>query len=173
MDADLSTHLEALPKLIEPLISGQYDLATGSRLLEPKLTTRCLQREFTSRCYNLLIKLMFRTTFSDAQCGFKAITRSAAQALLPQVQDTGWFFDTELLLLAEKHGYRIFDLPVRWTERRTSHVHIFRTALEDIKGLLRLRRSLRANSGFLEANGPFFLSKSKIKNQKSKIKNPT
>jgi glycosyltransferase involved in cell wall biosynthesis len=126
-------------------LSG-YDLAIGSRLLRNELTTRSLKREFISRCYNRLIRLMFpNITFSDAQCGFKAITREAAQALLPQVEDTNWFFDTELLILAENHGYRIFDLPVRWIERRQTSVKILRTALDDLKGLVRLKRRMAAS----------------------------
>jgi len=149
MDADLSTDLKAFPTLIQSLANGGFGLATGSRLLEPSLTTRSFKREFASRCYNKLVKALLRTHFSDAQCGFKAITRRAAEHLLPLVEDNGWFFDTELLVLAEKHGYHIFDLPVRWVENGDSHVHIFRTAMGDIKGLLRLRRKLR-----LEANHP-------------------
>jgi glycosyltransferase involved in cell wall biosynthesis len=140
MDADLSSDLNAFPFLIQPLISGEYDIATGSRLLKRDLTTRCLKREAISRSYNFLIKAAFRTSFSDAQCGFKALTRKTAQALLPQIQDAGWFFDTELLILGEKEGYRIFDLPIRWVERAESRVRILKTALDDLKGLLRLRR---------------------------------
>jgi hypothetical protein len=87
--------------------------------------------------------MVFRTRFSDAQCGFKAITREAAARLLPAVEDTGWFFDTELLVLAEKCGYRIFDLPVRWTEDPDSRVKILRTAWGDLRGILRLYRKLR------------------------------
>jgi hypothetical protein len=117
-------------------------LAKGSRLLKGSCTTRCFEREVISRVYNLLVKFMFRTRFSDAQCGFKAITRRAANELLPLVEDDGWFFDTELLVLAEKLGYRIFDLPVRWVEDPDSRVKICRTALQDIRGLLRLRRKL-------------------------------
>jgi hypothetical protein len=101
MDADLSSDLKAFPELVAKLSSGACDLATGSRLLRPELTTRSFKRELISRCYNRLIRLMFpNITFSDAQCGFKAITREAAQALLPQVEDTNWFFDTELLILS-------------------------------------------------------------------------
>ena len=146
MDADLSTDLGALPALLASVANGGHDVATGSRLLVPALTTRCFKREFISRGYNYLVKALLWTHFSDAQCGFKAISRRAAQHLLPMVEDTGWFFDTELLARAEKCGYRIHDLPVRWIENRDSHVRIFRTALEDVKGLLRLRRSLRRNS---------------------------
>jgi glycosyltransferase involved in cell wall biosynthesis len=144
MDVDLSTDLSAFPPLVEALISGGFDVATGSRLLKPSLTTRRLKRELISRSYNRLIKLLFRTRFSDGQCGFKAITRQAAKELLPLVEDTGWFFDTELLVLAEKLGYRIFDLPVRWVDDSDSRVKILRTAWEDAKGLMRVRRDLAA-----------------------------
>ena len=142
MDADLSNDLAAFPALIQALVGGKYDLATGSRLLSPELTTRCFKRELTSRAYNFLLLTLLRTRFSDAQCGFKAITRRAAQDLLPRIENTNWFFDTELLVLAERRGYRIFELPVRWTENRNTHVHILRTAAEDLQGILRLRSSL-------------------------------
>ena len=143
MDADLSTDLEAFPALIEPLAGNGYEVAAGSRLLRPALTTRGFKREFTSRSYNLLVKIMLGVNFSDAQCGFKAITRRAAIQVLPLVEDTGWFFDTELLVLAEKQGYRIFDLPVRWVEHDKSHVRMFSTAKADLAGLFRLRRKLQ------------------------------
>ena len=104
---------------------------------------RGLKREITSRGYNRLVKLFFSTRFSDAQCGFKAITREAAQRLLPAVEDTGWFFDTELLVLAEKSGHRIFDLPVTWMDDPDSQVKIIKTAWEDVKGLWRVRRGFR------------------------------
>lgn len=141
MDVDLSTDLNAFPQLIESLLRGGSDLAVGSRLLKQSLTTRGPKREFISRCYNLLIKVLFRTKFSDAQCGFKALTKKAAGELLPLVEDDGWFADTELLILAEKLGYRIFDLPVRWVDNPDSRVKIWSTALGDIKGLIRLRRN--------------------------------
>jgi hypothetical protein len=91
------------------------------------------------------VRTVFHTRFADAQCGFKAITQEAAARLLPAVEDTGWFFDTELLVLAEKCGYRIFDLPVRWREDPDSRVKILRTAWADLRGILRLYRKLRRN----------------------------
>jgi glycosyltransferase involved in cell wall biosynthesis len=142
MDVDLSTDLAAFPLLIEPLLAGCFDLAAGSRLLDRSLTRRGLKREFISRGYNLLVKAMFRTRFSDAQCGFKAITRKAAAELLPSVENDNWFMDTELLILAEKLGYRIFDLPVRWVDDPDSRVQIFKTAVEDLRGLLRVYKRL-------------------------------
>jgi len=143
MDVDLSTDLSAWPFLVESLTSGNYDVATGSRLLRPDWTKRGWKRESISRAYNYLVKALLHTRFSDAQCGFKAITRRAAQQLLPRVEDGHWFFDTELLVLAEKLGYRIYDLPVRWVDDPDSRVKILPTAWEHVKGLLRLRRNLR------------------------------
>lgn len=144
MDVDLATDLAAFPPLIEALLGGGYDIAVGSRRLKPSLTTRGLKREIISRCYMLLVKTLFRVKFSDAQCGFKAITRSAATALLPLVEDNGWFMDTELLILAEKLGYRIYDLPVRWVDAPDSRVRIWSTVIADLKGLIRLRRNFAA-----------------------------
>lgn len=139
MDVDLSTDLSAFPPLVQALEDG-YDLAIGSRLAKGStVRLRSLKREVISRSYNLLIKAMFFTGFSDAQCGFKAMTSAAARALLPHVQDQGWFFDTELLILAEKRGFRIMDVPVTWTDDPDTRVKVVRTALDDLKGLLRLR----------------------------------
>ena len=140
MDVDLSTELEAFPLLVQSIVNG-YDIAIGSRLLPGSRTTRSHKREVISRGYNLLVKLSHFTRISDAQCGFKAISRSAAQALTPLVQNQQWFFDTELLLLAAKRGYKIKEIPVHWVEDPDSRVDVIRTALEDIRGLLRLRFS--------------------------------
>jgi len=138
MDVDLSTDLKAFPPLIRAIEDG-YGVATGSRLLPSSSVTRSFRREFTSRSYNLLIKAMFLAKFSDAQCGFKALSSKAAQELVPQIKDQEWFFDTELLILAEKRGYRIKEIPVAWVEDPDSRVAIVRTMREDLKGLLRLR----------------------------------
>lgn len=140
MDVDLASDLRAFPALIESIATGGFDLAIGSRLLKPQLTRRGLKREFISRCYNWLIRLMFGIGFSDAQCGFKGISRKAADHLLPLVEDGEWFMDTELLLLAERLHYRIFDLPVEWTDNPDSRVAIYSTAMKDIQGLMRMRR---------------------------------
>ena len=144
MDVDLSTNLQSFLPLVAPLATGHSDVAIGSRLLKGSLVTRQWKREVISRCYNLLIKLFFRNRFSDAQCGFKAVKRSVARQLLPEVENNEWFFDTELLLLAEERGLRIYEVPVDWIEDLDSRVKIAATALEDIKGLLRVRaRRLR------------------------------
>jgi glycosyltransferase involved in cell wall biosynthesis len=139
MDVDLSTNLWSFLPLVAPLATGHSDLAIGSRLLRGAMVTRQWKRELISRCYNLSIKVAFGNGFSDAQCGFKAIKRSVAQELLPWVKDNEWFFDTELLLLAEERGYRISEVPVDWVEDLDSRVDITSTALKDVKGLLRVR----------------------------------
>ncbi|MGO8930912.1 MAG: dolichyl-phosphate beta-glucosyltransferase [Limisphaerales bacterium] len=153
MDADLSSDLAAFPLLIERLLDGTFDLATGSRLLAPSSTRRSLKREAISRAYNFLVRSLFHTCFSDAQCGFKAITRKAARELLPLVENNGWFLDTELLVMAETLGYRILDLPVRWLEDAESRVKVWRTVREDLAGMCRLRQSLRR----LERRNPISL----------------
>jgi glycosyltransferase involved in cell wall biosynthesis len=140
MDVDLSTNLESFLPLVAPIITGHSDLAIGSRLLRNAMVTRQWKREIISRCYNLLIRILCRNRFSDAQCGFKAVRRTVAQEILPQVENQEWFFDTELLLLAEERGLRIYEVPVVWVEDLDSRVHISKTALEDIKGLLRVRK---------------------------------
>jgi glycosyltransferase involved in cell wall biosynthesis len=142
MDIDLSTDLEAFPRLIEPLASGEYDVATGSRLLPLSQTTRCWKRETISRCYNRLLKACFHTRFTDAGCGFKALTQQAARELLPRLEDPGFFFDAELLVWAERSGYRVLDLPVRWVEDPDSRVRLLQAAWENLGGMLRLRRNL-------------------------------
>jgi glycosyltransferase involved in cell wall biosynthesis len=139
MDVDLSTNLWSFLPLVAPLATGHSDLAIGSRLLKGAMVTRQWKRELISRCYNLLINALFGNRFSDAQCGFKAVKRSVAQELLPQVKDGEWFFDTELLLLAEERGLRISEVPVDWIEDLDSRVDVTSTALEDVKGLLRVR----------------------------------
>ncbi len=139
MDVDLSTDIRHLPQLIGAVTKEGYDVATGSRLKKGADTTRSTKREITSRGYNLLVKLFMQTKFSDAQCGFKAVTRKTAQELLPLVKNLNWFWDTELLILAEKNGYRIADFPVTWAEDPGTTVKIVKTAREDINGLMRLR----------------------------------
>lgn len=138
MDVDLSTGLEAFPKLVSAIKEG-YDIAIGSRLSPQSKTQRSFKREFISRCYNLMIKVLFWPSFSDAQCGFKAMGRKAVQDLMPLAKDQAWFLDTELLLLATLKGYRIKEIPVAWVEDPDSRVRIGKTAWEDIKGLLRIR----------------------------------
>ncbi|HUA72234.1 MAG TPA: dolichyl-phosphate beta-glucosyltransferase [Solirubrobacteraceae bacterium] len=138
MDVDLSTDLNALLPLVAPLMSGHSDLAIGTRLASGARVTRSRKRELISRCYNRLLRLALHARFSDAQCGFKAIRAGAAAELLPLVQDEAWFFDTELLVLAERRGLRVHEVPVDWVEDADSRVEIVPTALDDLRGVARL-----------------------------------
>ncbi len=125
MDVDMSTDLNALLPLVAPLLSGHSDLAIGTRLARSARVVRGPRREFISRSYNLLLHAALGTRFSDAQCGFKAIRADRAAVLLPLVQDNGWFFDTELLVLAERAGLRVHEVPVDWIYDPDSHVSTF------------------------------------------------
>ena len=138
MDVDLSTDLNALLPLVAPLLSGHSDVAIGTRLARGSRVIRGPKRELISRCYNLLLHACMGARFSDAQCGFKAIRRDQARALLPLTQDTGWFFDTELLVLAERAGLRIHEIPVDWIDDLDSRVDVVATALADLRGMVRL-----------------------------------
>ena len=138
MDVDLSTDLGHLRELIDSVRNGS-PVATGSRLKRGARTTRSPKREIISRIYNLIIRSAFWSSFSDAQCGFKAVDRRAAEDLLPLIRDDNWFFDTELLILAQKNGYPIADIPVRWEEDPDTRVKVVATAIEDLRGLARLR----------------------------------
>ncbi|TMR08036.1 glycosyltransferase [Nonomuraea turkmeniaca] len=140
MDVDLSTDLDAFLPLVAPLLSGHSDLAIGTRLARSSRVERGPKREFISRSYNLLLRSVMGAGFSDAQCGFKAVRTEVAQALLPGVDDEEWFFDTELLLLAERHGLRIHEVPVDWVDDPDSRVDILQTALDDLRGLARVAR---------------------------------
>jgi glycosyltransferase involved in cell wall biosynthesis len=142
MDVDLSTELAAIPRAVRAVTDEGYDLAIGSRLMRESQTRRKFKREFISQAYNVFIKAVLWTRFSDAQCGFKFVTREVVERIVPQIKDQSWFFDTEMLVLGEKQGYRIKDLPVIWLEDDDSRVKIVQTAWDDIKGVFRLRRLL-------------------------------
>jgi putative flippase GtrA len=142
MDVDLSTDLNALLPLVAPLLSGHSDVAIGTRLARGARVIRGPKREIISRSYNLLLHASLGTRFSDAQCGFKAIRADAARALLPLTTDTGWFFDTELLVLAERAGLRIHEVPVDWIDDTDSRVNVMATALGDLRGIIRLGTGL-------------------------------
>lgn len=138
MDVDLSTDLNNLPPLIKALSDG-YDIGIGSRLLpDSKVINRPLKREVLSRIYNILIKIFFQVHFSDAQCGFKGITREVAVELLPYIKDNAWFFDSELLIVGEKLGFKIYEEPVRWVDNPGSTVRVLPTITGDLAGLWRL-----------------------------------
>jgi putative flippase GtrA len=146
MDVDLSTDLTALMPLVAPLISGHSDVAIGSRLSASSRVVRGPKREFVSRSYNLILRGFLGAQFSDAQCGFKAMRADVARQLLPLVADTGWFFDTELLVIAERAGLRIHEVPVDWIDDPDSRVDVVATAIEDLKGCWRVGRALASGA---------------------------
>jgi len=143
MDVDLSTDLNCLPALLDPLLEGKTDISVGTRLSSKSRVRRSWKREILSRCYNRLIRTTFDVSFTDAQCGFKAMTSNAAKALLPLTKNKQWFWDSELLLLACHLDYRVTNTPVNWIEDRDSRVKLLPTIMEDIQGLIRMRRTLR------------------------------
>ncbi|MEU9014061.1 glycosyltransferase [Streptomyces sp. NPDC048479] len=142
MDVDLSTELTALLPLVAPLLSGHSDIAIGTRLAPGSRVVRGPKREITSRCYNALLRSVLAVGFSDAQCGFKAVRRDVAERLLPLVQDSEWFFDTELLVIAERAGLRIHEVPVDWVDDPDTRVDILATALADLRGIARIGGAL-------------------------------
>jgi glycosyltransferase involved in cell wall biosynthesis len=147
MDVDLSTNLTSFLPLVAPILSGHSEVAIGTRLAHGAHVRRRLKREVLSRGYNLLVHAGFRVGFSDAQCGFKALRADVARRLVPLVRDDGWFFDTELLLLAERNGMRIHEVPVDWIEDLDSRVDLIPTIAGDLAGLWRVRRSFWSRDG--------------------------
>ena len=142
MDVDLSTDLGALHPLVAPLIAGESDVAIGSRLARGAQTRRGFKREFISRGYMLVLRLALGVRFTDAQCGFKAVRTEVARQIVPKIEDQTWFFDTELLVLAQRAGFRVHEVPVKWTDDPDSRVDIIRTAIDDLRGVARLRFGL-------------------------------
>jgi len=143
MDVDLSTDLAHLPALLEALLAGRGDIVVGSRLARGAQVTRGIKRELLSRSYNALLRMALGAGFSDAQCGFKAARSEVVRALLPLIEDDSWFFDTELLYLAQRNAFSIREIPVRWVDDPDSRVDIVRTAIDDLKGIARLQRRTR------------------------------
>ena len=140
MDVDLSTDLGQLPDLVDPIARGEVDVAYGTRLHRDSKTNRGFKREFISRAYVFILRTVAGLRVTDAQCGFKAMSREAARALVPLVRDNAWFFDSELLLVAQENGYRLREVPVRWEEDTDTRVKIVKTATDDLRGIWRLKR---------------------------------
>jgi ubiquinone/menaquinone biosynthesis C-methylase UbiE len=142
MDVDLSTGLDSLRPLIDPILDGRCELSIGSRLLPGAEIARSVKRELISRTYNSIARSCLRYDVADAQCGFKAVRASVFRDLLSGIEDNEWFFDTELLALAHRSGLRINEVPVRWVDDDDSRVKIAKTAREDLKGIWRVRRTV-------------------------------
>jgi glycosyltransferase involved in cell wall biosynthesis len=155
MDIDLSTSLDALSFLIDPVAAGAADVVIGSRLAAGAKVTRTVQRELISRLYNLIARTALGYPIRDAQCGFKAASRDVVRSIVPLIEDNSWFFDTELLILAYRKGLRINEVPVRWAEDEDSRVRILKTARDDLRGIwrLRARRSFKLSLGIRRRRG--------------------
>ena len=149
-DVDLSTGLDALLPLVAPLVSGHSDVSIGSRLSAASMVARGPSREIISRLYNLLLRVVFAVRFRDAQCGFKALRGDVARALVPAVEDDEWFFDTELLLLAEHNGLRVHEVPVDWVDDPDSRVHVRSTAFADLRGVARMIGTFMRGGGSID-----------------------
>lgn len=139
MDLDLSTDLVHLPNILKKLEKG-YDVAIGSRLAKgARVEGRTFLRELTSRVLNFFfIQFFFHTHFTDAQCGFKGVTRNIVENLIPKIKDNEWFFDGELLIVAEKSGYKIYEEPVHWVDNPGSTVRLIATIWGDLMSIKRL-----------------------------------
>jgi glycosyltransferase involved in cell wall biosynthesis len=142
VEAGMSIDLAAVAPLLAPLISGHSDLAIGTRLARTSSATGCHRSTSVSRSYNILLHLVLGARFSDAQCGFKAIRADVVHRILPHVRDDAWFFDTELLVIAERCGLRIHEVPVDWIDNPDPSIDVVRTALADLRGIARLARDL-------------------------------
>lgn len=172
MDVDLSTGLESLEPLVTPLLKEEADIAIGSRLAAEATVTRQIKREVISRSYNMLIKAIFFNRFSDAQCGFKAIRTDTAHRLLPLIENNAWFFDTEMLLLAERNGLRIHEVPVRWVEDLDSRVNIRKTVLEDLQGLMRVRMLFWRGGGVIQPRARTPIAREEIYSNRASTHRP-
>ncbi|MFA6132053.1 MAG: glycosyltransferase [Patescibacteria group bacterium] len=144
MDADLATDLKHLPDLIEALKDN--DLVIGTRRYPSSQVSRSWQRSLTSFLYNRLARIILSLPFSDLQCGFKGIKKTAWQKISPYFTSTGFFFDTELLALANKFKLKTAEQPITWKEHRNkknkSKVRLVKTGKELIKNLLSLKKRL-------------------------------
>lgn len=143
MDIDLSANLDCLEPLLTPIISGQVDLMIGSRLLPGARVTRGWKREILSRGFNWFVRQALKTGISDHQCGFKAFRTSAARIILPQIENNGWFFDTEMIALSQNRGLRVGELPIIWSDDPGSSVQLVATIIEDVRETFRLRSRMR------------------------------
>jgi len=151
MDIDLATDIKDFRTLLTKIDDG-HDIAVGSRYIPGAGINRSFKREFLSRIYNFLLKIFFNVKFKDAQCGFKAYRGEVVSNIIPQVEDTGWFWDTESMILAERKGYKICEIPVTWREvrdeLRQSKVSPFVEVVKQLKNIVRLRIRLWLHHAF-------------------------
>ncbi|MFA5048005.1 MAG: glycosyltransferase [Patescibacteria group bacterium] len=145
MDSDLAVELEAVKRLVETINDG-YDLVVGSRFLKQSKLVRSVWRDFVSRTYRFLARKILRTKVSDFQCGFKAINNQVRDRVLPLTKDDGFFLDTEIIVWAEKLGFKVKEIPVDWSEfrntKRKSTVKVWETTVRYLSQIKQLRDNL-------------------------------
>lgn len=141
MDVDLSTGLDALPRMLKELES--YDVVVGSKYIKEAINKRTPVRYLLSRTYNsLFTKIVLKANFTDAQCGFKGINVKISKEVIPLIEDRGWFWDTEFLYIIQKRGYKFKEIPVRWVEKDNSGVKLLKTVVDFVIKTIRLRYKL-------------------------------
>ncbi len=144
MDIDLATDLRFFLPMINMIIKDNCDLVVGNRLgLKSKVIDRNFKREFLSRNYNLLLRMFFFHKIRDHQCGFKAIKRNSFLKLnkeIPDIKEEIWFLDTELIIRAIKNKMKVEEIDVIWKDDPDSKVKVVKAVLEDLKGIVRLRK---------------------------------
>jgi dolichyl-phosphate beta-glucosyltransferase len=140
-DADLSTPLTEIPKLIEPITKGEVDVAFGSRALDRRLigVHQPWRREQAGRVFNLIVRLATGMPFWDTQCGFKAFRLDVCRPILKKAHTIGFAFDVELLFLAYRAGLRLREIPVRWNHAEGSKVRVIRDSLAMLREVIALR----------------------------------
>lgn len=142
MDADLATDLEALPRLFEELT--RHEVVVGDRYHRDSIVERTLKRRVISRVYRMLITTLLRSRISDYPCGFKGVRREVVREIVPQVANTSWFFDSELVCRAERNGLAVCSIPVKWRDPRSkmeqSKVNIPRVSAQYLTEVIRLMR---------------------------------
>lgn len=146
MDADLATDLSALPLLIKGINQG-WDVVIGSRFAKESKVRRSLPRKIFSWGYHAIAKIFLNLKIKDLPCGFKGINQKVKENVLPQVRNNEWFFDSELVVLAEKQGYKIKEIPISWSDPRKgrdkSRVRTLPLAINYLKEIIALRKRLR------------------------------
>ncbi|MBD3359736.1 MAG: glycosyltransferase [Candidatus Buchananbacteria bacterium] len=139
-DIDLATDIFAFKKLFNSIINGSANIAIGARYIKGSQTKRTLNRLIYSKVYIFLVRLFFPTKIKDFQCGFKAVDKKTVSEILPLVKDKEWFFDTELLLIAEKNDFKIKEIAVQWKENPETKVKFIRTIYDYIENLIKFKK---------------------------------
>lgn len=149
MDADLATDLKDFQFLVSKVDEG-YDVVVGSRYLPHSDVQRTFRRKLFSKIYNILLKAVLKVDFQDAQCGFKAFSKQVVASLIPQTEDSGWFWDAELMILASRKGYKVLEVPVSWREvrdeLRVSKVSVWSEVVRNLKKIYMMRKRLASNN---------------------------